>query len=348
MFLRDRERLSWFAAARHKGGGGGGQQTTQTVQKSDPWSGQQPYLTFGFEQAKDQYNSTNPSFFPGQTYVNQSPETLAAMNMTTDRAMYGSNALRAADQGVADTASGKFLGQGNPYYDQLVGTATRSIAPGLESRYAAGGRFGSAGMKEAVSRGISDAVVPQLFQDYGNERQRMLQASAMAPGIAQAGYMDANALANVGRQREAFSQQGLDENIARHNYEQNLQANKLAQFMNLIQGQYGGESLSTSTGPKMGGNTGFLDFMGPMMSGLGGLGSGLGALGWLPFSDRRLKRDIRHVGETYGNLPVYLFRYLDSDEDHIGVMADEVLEVIPEAAHMHPSGYWTVDYSRIV
>ena len=281
MFLRDRERLSWFAAARHKGGGsGGGTQTTQTVQKSDPWSGQQPSLSFGFEEARKQYDSSNPSFYPGQTYVNQSPETLAALNMGTERALQGSNALRAADQGVADTASGKFLGQGNPYYDQLVGTATRSIAPGIDSRFAAGGRYGSAGHKEALSRGVSEAVVPQLFQDYGNERQRMLQASSMAPGIAQAGYMDPAMLGQVGQQREAFSQQGLNEQIARHNYEQNLQANKLAQFMNLIQGQYGGESLSTTTGPRMGGGSpGFFDFMGPIFGGLGGLGSGFGSLG---------------------------------------------------------------------
>ena len=27
------------------GGGGGGSQSTQTIQKADPWSGQQPFLT---------------------------------------------------------------------------------------------------------------------------------------------------------------------------------------------------------------------------------------------------------------------------------------------------------------
>ena len=34
-----------------KGGGGGGGQNTQTVQKADPWEGQQPFLKTGFQAA---------------------------------------------------------------------------------------------------------------------------------------------------------------------------------------------------------------------------------------------------------------------------------------------------------
>jgi hypothetical protein len=232
-------------------GGGGSQpaQTTQTVQKNEPWADQQPFLKFGFQEAQDLYNSDKPAFYSGQTFVDQSPETKAALDMTAQRAQAGSPSLNAAEQQTADTASGKYLGQGNPYYDQLVNTAQRSIAPGIESRYAQGGRYGSAGMREAVSRGVSDAVVPQLFADYGNERNRMQQASALSPTLAQAGYGDAAMLGQVGQQREAFGQQGLSEDIARYNYNQNLQSNKLAQFMNLVQGQYGGESLSTATSP---------------------------------------------------------------------------------------------------
>ena len=33
-----------FKNAVFKGGGGGGGQSTNTVQKADPWSGQQPFL----------------------------------------------------------------------------------------------------------------------------------------------------------------------------------------------------------------------------------------------------------------------------------------------------------------
>ncbi len=56
-----------FRHARFKGGGGGGSQSTQTVQKADPWSGQQPFLTTGYEQAQARLNSDQPSYYPGST-----------------------------------------------------------------------------------------------------------------------------------------------------------------------------------------------------------------------------------------------------------------------------------------
>lgn len=77
------------------------------------------------------------------------------------------------------------------------------------------------------------------------------------------------------------------------------------------------------------------------MGGLFGLGSAL--LGALPFSDRRLKEDIKRVGTTDGGTPVYTYRYKGDDVTHMGVMAQEV----PEARVMDPSGYYRVDYSRV-
>ena len=63
-------------------------------------------------------------------------------------------------------------------------------------------------------------------------------------------------------------------------------------------------------------------------------------------SDRRLKKDIELVGETPGGFNVYSFEYLWG-EKAIGVMADEVEKVLPDAVVMDESGYQMVDYSRI-
>src|SRR5690606_177212 len=68
-----------------KGGGGGGG-TQQVVQKSDPWAGQQPYLTEIFARAQ-QLASTPQTYFPGQTFAGLAPETEAALQMQADRAM---------------------------------------------------------------------------------------------------------------------------------------------------------------------------------------------------------------------------------------------------------------------
>lgn len=64
-------------------------------------------------------------------------------------------------------------------------------------------------------------------------------------------------------------------------------------------------------------------------------------------SDIRLKRDISRIGETDYGLPVYRFKYLNSDEEFIGVMAQEALRHRPEAVAIGPDGFLMVDYSAI-
>jgi Chaperone of endosialidase len=64
------------------------------------------------------------------------------------------------------------------------------------------------------------------------------------------------------------------------------------------------------------------------------------------FSDRRLKEDVERVGHTDDGMPIYKYRYKGEPETHIGLMADEVEKVKPEAVGLHPTGYKTVDYDR--
>tara|TARA_R110002051_G_scaffold325625_1_gene429513 strand:- start:19052 stop:20326 length:1275 start_codon:yes stop_codon:yes gene_type:complete len=71
-----------------------------------------------------------------------------------------------------------------------------------------------------------------------------------------------------------------------------------------------------------------------------------GAAGMMSFSDRRLKRDIKRIGTLLSGLPLYTFEYIWGEKS-VGVMAQDVLEVIPDAVHEHPSGYLMVDYGAI-
>lgn len=66
------------------------------------------------------------------------------------------------------------------------------------------------------------------------------------------------------------------------------------------------------------------------------------------FSDRRLKHDIKRIGKTDDGLPIYSFKYKgdDTEQTHVGFMADEVEKVKPDAVGLDPSGYKTVDYDR--
>lgn len=85
-----------------------------------------------------------------------------------------------------------------------------------------------------------------------------------------------------------------------------------------------------------------------MMGGLFGLGGTLGGMGIYKFSDRRLKENIKRVGTLDNGLPVYVFTYKGDDGPTLGLMADEVEQVHPDAVEIHPSGFKMVDYGQAV
>jgi hypothetical protein len=65
-------------------------------------------------------------------------------------------------------------------------------------------------------------------------------------------------------------------------------------------------------------------------------------------SDARLKRDITLVGRRDDGLGLYSYRYLWSDTVYVGVMAQEVALIRPDAVVRGAlDDYLRVDYSRL-
>ena len=74
-------------------------------------------------------------------------------------------------------------------------------------------------------------------------------------------------------------------------------------------------------------------------------------------SDIRLKKDIHRLGESPSGIPVYSFKYREDMKDvlqnedttsvYFGAMAQDLLELAPEAVRVGPNGYYSVDYSKI-
>jgi hypothetical protein len=83
------------------------------------------------------------------------------------------------------------------------------------------------------------------------------------------------------------------------------------------------------------------------LGGLFGLGAaGIQAAPFLPaFSDRRLKTDVTRIG-SWKSLPLYLFRYVWGGPMQIGVMAQDVLRVKPQAVASF-NGYLAVNYGAL-
>jgi len=235
-----------------KGGGGSpsGSTQTQTVTKADPWSEQQPYLKYGFQQAQDNYQGGAPAYYPGQTVAPFANETNAALDAQTNRAFQGSPLVTAAQQQLSDTMSGKYLDiNTNPYLMPMADQIRAQVQPGIESRFAGSGRLNSGLASRAVGQGVTDALATQAMNNYNTERGRQMQGMLFAPSLANQDYADIGKLADVGAQREGMAQAGINADIAKYNYDANAPNNWLAQFMNLVQGQYGGSGTSTQSQP---------------------------------------------------------------------------------------------------
>lgn len=63
------------------------------------------------------------------------------------------------------------------------------------------------------------------------------------------------------------------------------------------------------------------------------------------FSDRRLKRDVKKIGETFDHQDVVTYKIGDDDRTHIGLIAQDVEKKHPHAVGL-AAGFKTVDYGK--
>lgn len=261
-----------------------GKAPQQTVINSQgPWDQQQPFLTRGFNEAAGMVLGRPRVPYWDQTYANFSPQTENALNLTEQRAMAGSPIQRSANQQLMGTLNGDYL-HGGQGFNAAYQAAANEIIPGVESRFNAGGRFGSGLARQAETKALSDAFASQ----YGQERQNQMRAMLFAPDAAQADYNDLRALAGVGSAREGQQQSAIDDLISKHEFNQNEAYDRIAQYMGLINGAYGLQGTSNTYGPKGNKGAGILGgaLGGAALGSAGGpwgagIGAGLGALAGL-------------------------------------------------------------------
>lgn len=268
--------------------GGKAPSATTTVTKSDPWSGQQPYLTEQFDIAKQLYNkgSLAPAYYPGQTVAPQSADTIMAQGLARGRALAGSPITNAANQNLTETLQGKFLDpRTNPGYGQTMqdvrdqfqlGTAAQTDAAAARA-----GAFGGSAYNELTqrnNRAFADSLNKTAGDMYNNERQNQLRAGLLAPQIAASDYNDIAQLGNIGAANENYMQQLIGADMDRYNQSANRDALALQNYRALTEGQYGGSSSSTQSGGQAR-NSGFQNVLGGALLASSLFGNPFGAAG---------------------------------------------------------------------
>lgn len=163
-----------------------------------------PSLEESAVQARTLYHQYDATPF-GSTLVPFSPETEQSLTQRTNLANAGSPVVAANTQNITDTLSGKYLDPStNPWLAEIVKRSGYDAENRIHTQYESGGR---GGLGSGVWQGaLADALTgnsAQLYgQNYSNERQRMMGASALAPQADAIRYNDANVLGDVGAQRE--------------------------------------------------------------------------------------------------------------------------------------------------
>ena len=232
-----------------------------TTSSSAPWAEQQPYLTEGFQQAKDNVLNAPRTYYPNSTVVPMSNQTNTALGLQEARALEGSPLVDAAQTMVQNTASGDYLADGNPYLQSAIQNATQpimeqfneDIMPKIQSGFSDAGRYGSGLQARAQERAgqtaldqASKIASNMAYQNYSDERGNQLNAAQLAPGLAAQDYSDIGQLADVGATREGEAGAILQEDIDRFNFGQTSVQDAITQYMALVGGgSYGGQTTGT-------------------------------------------------------------------------------------------------------
>jgi len=347
-------------------GGGGGSQTTKT----EPWEGVQPYLSDVYSKAQSYSNTPTPGYFPGQTYAGFTPAQLAAQQGIQDFALQGApQIMNPAMQAYQYGTSGSILDVANNPYVQAMAQGAAQDAFGQLDPALAGIRQGAiqsggyGGSRQGIAEGLAiggaadaatRAAADIYGQAYGQGLQQQLGTLGMTGDILQAGFTPYGALSTAGAEQQAMNQAAIDEAMARYNYEQQAPFNKLAQYEAILSGTaglLGGAGTVTRPGPsgaqQLGSTIG-------MASTLFNPTSGLFPKALATMSDIRLKKNIKKLKTTSKGINIYSWEWKDKAytlgenlSKTVGVIAQEVKDILPEAVVKGKDGYYRVNYSMI-
>jgi len=307
---------------------GGG--TRVSTSESAPWEEQIPYLTAGFDEAQRLYDRGAPSYYSKDTLAGFDPAQTAAQHNVLGYAMGPRAAAQQAGaedrllkglSGQIDTASFNPMmdALGSQMKNQLEANVLPGIRQNLVEYQQGGGSRGDIVQGNAIAAANQQMLNKAAEMTYGAQQaaqDRALNFAQTYPSIMSAPLGMASAMGDVGAARRAMTQETINRDMARHQYESTAPENALQNYMAMIQGNYGGTTTQTTPGP-----------------------SGLQTIGQIasiaaPFmtgSDIRIKENIVPEGMKWRGLQVYAYNYIGDSTPRRGVMAQEVEQVRPDA-----------------
>ena len=150
---------------------------TTSVQSNDPWSGAVPFINQGLADARGWLSEGYPL------------DTMAAFRR---RGTFGSPVNQEANNLAQSTLRGDYLNS-NPFLNDSVSQAMGMAKSQINSQFA-GNNYGSSAHQEWLGKGLMNAALPMMSQNYENERGRQFAALSQAPALQGMDYQNLGAL----------------------------------------------------------------------------------------------------------------------------------------------------------
>ena len=262
------------------GGGSSSSQQATSESRSAPWETQQPYLEDIFRRAEDLYSGRQLQYGPDRVAQESGYSGMGRQALGGIAAAGSPGYMDAARSNMEATIRGDYLTPDkNPFlsqvYDTAAGAVSRnfqeSVMPTLNTRFAAAGRTqGDAGANAQtaaqgraqgeLARELGGMAANIYGQNYSQERAAQRAAANFAPQMAseeqRMGLQRADALMRAGDSEYATSQRELDDVISRFQFNQDIDARKLAEFASFIgrpitESQSSGQSSGSSSSVKV-------------------------------------------------------------------------------------------------
>lgn len=311
----------------------GGKSTTQKTENKPPeWS--KPLFQQSASEAQKIYNSgKGGNVYQGQTVADLGATTQGGIQ-GVQNTVAGLPTATSTATNLADMASGSFLKNGNPYFNDMLSNQLDKTASRIQSQFSGSGRYGSGANNAVLSNELGNVATDALYKQFNQDTQNMMAANTAIDSTNSNLYQNKlagnQAVIDAGQIQDANNQAKLTADFTKWQSEDMKDWTRLGLLQSAAAGSAGnyGTNTQTQTQPFN------------AMQGIGALGS------LFTKSDVRAKVGIVPRGIENG-FTVYEFSYRGSKVRWLGVMAQEVIEKDPLAVKIDADGLFSVDYARI-
>ncbi len=242
---------------------------------------------------------------------------------------------------LGDMASGKYLSEGNPYFEDALRGQLEKTAAQTQSQFSGSGRYGSGANTDVLTNNLGNIRSSALSDQFNRDSQNMLSANGQIDsanqnqlglqGNAMAGNLAAQqGVIGAGQLQDQNAQAKLQSDYSKWMATDMQDWTRLGLLQSAAAGSAGnyGTNVQTQTQP-----------FNPM-SAIGGIGSIASK------SDARLKENVTPITVRNGHT-IYHWNYRGDKRRFEGVMAQDVLETAPEAVVVDCDGFYAVRYDLL-